>query len=490
MSLLDEETLARVNPFDWLAAFPEVFKDGGFDVVIGNPPYIRIQALKEWAPTEVEFYKRHYISASQGNYDIYVVFLEKGIALLRKDGKLGFILPHKFFNAEYGESLRGLISNKKLLSKIVHFGDNQVFKNATTYTCLIFLNLACEDYLFFEKVNDIHDWRNNGLAEKGKIPATFFSSHQWNFPIGDEGNLFEKLNRIPKKFENVALRIFQGIKTSADKIYIVDEIEREEERVKIYSYQTDKEFWLESDLLHPLVKSGDIKRYRINKSKRLLLFPYLIQIGGKYSLISESILENDYPLIWEYLKTNKTYLENRENGKIKGKGWYGYIYPKNFDVIIKSKIITPDIAYHSSFALDETGELYFTGGTAGGYGILISPEYPREYMLGLLNSKLLEWFLHKIATSMRGGWFSYEARFIRNLPIKIIESSKSKESSIQDKVISLVKKIVNLNKKSPNTPQEKEALKREIEITTSQIDQLVYEIYGLTEEEIRIVEGN
>ena len=109
-------------------AFPKVFKDGGFDVVIGNPPYIRIQALKEWAQKEVEFYKQRYIAASKGNYDIYVVFVEKGLTLLNPHGRLGFILPHKFFNAQYGAPLRGLLTEGKHLLGVVNFGDEQVFE--------------------------------------------------------------------------------------------------------------------------------------------------------------------------------------------------------------------------------------------------------------------------------------------------------------------------------------------------------------------------
>ena len=129
LSLLDDEEKYRVNCFDWRAEFPEVFNPpqsplirgeekapsltregggrvGGFDAVIGNPPYIRIQALKEWAPQEVEFYKKRYVSACKGNYDIYVIFVEKGLQLLGNNGRLGYILPHKFFNAQYGEPLR------------------------------------------------------------------------------------------------------------------------------------------------------------------------------------------------------------------------------------------------------------------------------------------------------------------------------------------------------------------------------------------------
>ena len=122
--MFGEEERLRINVFDWEKEFPRILggADPGFDAVIGNPPYIRIQALKEWAPLEVEFYKKRYASAGKGNYDIYVVFVEKGLSLLNGKGRLGYILPHKFFNAQYGEPLRGLISKGK------HLGGSRPFR--------------------------------------------------------------------------------------------------------------------------------------------------------------------------------------------------------------------------------------------------------------------------------------------------------------------------------------------------------------------------
>ena len=120
--------------------------------MIGNPPYIRIQTMKEWAPLEVEFYKTAFAAAGKGNYDIYVVFVEKGLSLLNAKGRLGFILPHKFFNAQYGEPLRALLAKGKHLAEIVHFGDAQVFAGATTYTCLLFLDKAVPASCRFTKV--------------------------------------------------------------------------------------------------------------------------------------------------------------------------------------------------------------------------------------------------------------------------------------------------------------------------------------------------
>jgi hypothetical protein len=154
------------------------------------------------------------------------------------------------------------------------------------------------------------------------------------------------------------------------------------------------------------------------------------------------------------------------------------------------KLFTPDIAEHASFSLDETGEVFFTGGVAGGYGILVRPEFSREYILACLNSRLLEWFIRQTATRMQGGYYSFESRFIRHLPIPVIDLSDPSNKSLHDQIVMLVESMLSLNKQlaAANTDHEKTALQRQIDATDRQIDQLVYELYNLSEEEIRIVE--
>jgi hypothetical protein len=133
----------------------------------------------------------------------------------------------------------------------------------------------------------------------------------------------------------------------------------------------------------------------------------------------------------------------------------------------------------------------FTGGAAGGYGILVLPEYSREYVLGLLNSKLLEWYIRQTATQMRGGWYSFESRFIKNLPIRALNSDNPKERAQHERMISLVEQMLTLNKQltAAKIPHEQETLKRQVEATDKQIDKLVYELYGLIDEEVKIIES-
>ena len=151
----------------------------GFDAVVGNPPYIRIQNLKEFAPREVEFYKRRYVAASKGNYDIYVVFVERGLGLLNQSGLLGYILPHKFMNAKYGEPLRGLLSAGRHVVDVVHFGHQQVFANASTYTCLLFLGRTGREEVGTTQVDELLAWRLSGAAQAGLMPADRLTSADW-----------------------------------------------------------------------------------------------------------------------------------------------------------------------------------------------------------------------------------------------------------------------------------------------------------------------
>ena len=174
---------------------------------------------------------------------------------------------------------------------------------------------------------------------------------------------------------------------------------------------------------------------------------------------------------------------------MRGENWYAYVYPKNIELMKQSKILIPDIADRAQFALDENGEFAFTSG----YGVTIksSSHLSPKYVLGLLNSKLLEFFLKKISTPMQNGFFRFFTQFIEKLPVRSINFSNPAEKAQHDKMVSLVETMLELHKRlaSAKTPRDKEMLSRQIESTDGAIDRLVYELYGLTEEEIRIVEG-
>jgi fido (protein-threonine AMPylation protein) len=488
----NDEEMRRVNPFDWKAEFPEIMKAGGFDAVIGNPPYVRIQVMKEWAPLEVEAYKKLFISASKGNYDIYVVFVEKGLGLLNKAGRLGFILPHKFFQAKYGEPVRGLLAKGKHLAEVVHFGDQQVFEGATTYTCLLFLGKGESESCRFKRVEDLSAWRSERQGIEGSISVKNITNAEWNFSVGPGAALFEKLRKMPVKLEEVAGRILQGLVTGADPVFILVDAGQGKYR----SEATGKIHRLEIELMHPLCKgSVNIRRYRVTDITKSILFPYQ-SANGVAELITPKEFSSRYPHAWEYLNENREVLESREGGKWKHDRWYALGRSQNLNEMEQEKILTPSIASSASFALDKDDYFYFVGsggGGGGGYGVTLKDNSPLtyEYLIGLLNSRLLDHWFKQITTPFRGGYYAYNRQYIEQLPIRPINFSDLSDKAKHNKMVSLVERMLDLHKHLTvaNTPSDKTRLQRQIDATDQEIDRLVYGLYGLTEEEIQIVEA-
>jgi hypothetical protein len=494
----DAEELARVNAFDWQREFPDAMKAGGFDCVIGNPPYIRIQTMKEWAPLEVEIYKELYKTAREGNYDIYVVFIEQGLKLLNAKGRLGFICPHKFFNAKYGAPVRGIVADGQHLAHVVHFGDQQVFDGATTYTCLLFLDKSPAKECRFVQVRDLVKWKTpqNGknvvpgeeLVAEGTIPASHIAAAEWNFHVGNGAALFRKLNRIPMKLGDVAARMAQGIRTSANEVYVLDTVAEGHTVLTAHSQQLGREVKLERKAVCGFLQGREIKRYRVLPSGKVVVIPYRAA-GERMRLVAEAEFENTYPRTFKYLWDCRGFLEAREHGRMKGSNWYAYIYPKNLDVMKAPKILVPDIADRASFALDEKGEYAFTSG----YGITLRPttkESPK-YVLGLLNSAVLDFYLKRVSTTMRGGFFRYFTQFIEQLPIRPINFNDPVDKVAHDRMVKLVDSMLALHKQAASAKSEAQRgpIQRQIDATDAEIDRLVYGLYGLTKDEIAIVEA-
>jgi len=490
MDLLEQEEMYRINPFDWEKEFPEIMKTGGFDAVIGNPPYIRIQMMKEWAPLEVELYKEHFTAASKGNYDIYVVFAERGLGLLNKNGRLGFILPHKFFNAQYGQPLRTLLAKGNHLSKVVHFGDKQVFAGATNYTCLLFLDKEGSKQCHFVKVDDLTAWRINGESAEGRIPAKKITSSEWNFVVGKGATLFEKLSGMPMKLGDMA-DIFVGLQTSADDAFIMDLIEETPHTLRLKSKALNTEWTFEKGLLFPLVSGTDVNRYCDLPERQYILFPYKVD-GKSVELIDFDVISKTYPKTAAYLLENKERLEEREKGKGRGAHWYGYIYLKNMTRQSIQKLCVPRLVDKLYGTYDLEGNHFLDNVDVG--GITLKTAYEKQgllYLLGLLNSRLLRWYFPHVSAPFRGGWLSANRQFLSQLPIRTINFSDPTDKARHGRMVKLVEQMLLLHKQLgvAKTPDEKTRIQRQIDATDHQIDRLVYELYGLTEKEIQVVEG-
>ncbi len=479
-SLIDDEKIAGDKAFKWEEQFKDVMKEGGFDVVIGNPPYIRIQEIPE---KEANYLLKN-SSVSTGYIDTYMLFTERAINLLKEGGLFSFIMPSKFMSSNYGEGLRKFILQNCKILKIVDFGDLPVFESATTYPAIyVFKKQKVKGASFYYyKIKDLNS-AIIGEIEKDKgtlIKQESLNEKVWNFGDINEMKILEKLNNINLKLNDVCDKIFQGLITSADEVFILKEKEG-----KLFS-ESKKDFVnLEKNILKKIIKGLEIKKYKEPFSSRFIIFPYK-KIEERYSLIPEEELKEKFPKAYKYLLENKELLKKRtdvKNNKIK---WYAFSRPQNLEEFETQKVLTPFNAFSNSFTLDKEKVWFFTAGVAGGYGLKIKKEYNKEYILGILDSGLIEFFIKKTSTFLRGGYYSYENRFIKNVPIKTLNSEQEKE------IIRLVNKMLSLNKRLNELGDKKTdkvtKLKEEISKTDAEIDELVYKIYGITDKEKKIIE--
>ncbi len=504
LTLLDEETRYRINVFDWEKSFPEAFKQGGFDCVIGNPPYVRIQAMKEWAPVEVEVYKTLYRAAASGNYDIYVVFAEKALKLLNPRGCLGYILPHKFINAQYGRTLREIIAEGHHLRHLVHFGDQQVFSGATTYTCLLFLDKTPIHTCVHRVVPNLSIWRaeqgvdsdaitactvpstrqakeaaalyrirrpkKDGASIVGTTPNSLLSGEPWNFITGKSAGALERLDRIKTKLGDVA-HIFQGLVTGADKVFIVPD-----------------DMKIESSLMRPFLLTGNLHAYTTPQAVARIIFPYTV-VGGKAELMPAAEIERKYPKGWAYLCEQRETLRNRERGKWKHDRWYAFGRSQNLTQMDAEKLIIQVTAQRPTVMLDSTG-LYMTGGGSGPfYGVRPKDAaFPIKYLLALLNSTLFGEIIKAQSTNLRGGYIKFSKQYIETAPV--ISPDEAGPETVA-RLVALVERMLELNRKKAEerNPETLRRLESDIAITDHQIDRLVYQLYALTPDKIAIVEG-
>ena len=426
-SLCDDETIAGNKAFNWNNEFKEVFDNGGFDIVIGNPPYVssQIKNLSEdEKQSEKKYLKENYITAYK-SYDLYVLFIEKGITILKENGILSYINPNKFLNSAYGEKLKEYL-NDYHIQELIDFGDNQIFKDAKNYTCILKISKNQLDTPTFYLKNITNpelallnfNKKQNNEEYSRLIVIPNEQMKKWNLVDENELNI---LNRL-KQFDSLSKfssNIWEGARPGFEKAYIVNENEI-------------SDLNLERILIKPFIKNEDITKYSINtkgefNNPKYIILPYID---------SELVNLDYYPHIKQHLEGFYDELYD-SNGKDNEEFRYSYYHlPKEFNEN-KLMIITPDISKNNSFVLLDSEDIIFPNTM---YSISLYEEF-EEYkyvLLAILNSNLIEWFIKKISPSIRGGYHRYKSTYLEQIPIMPLNKE------VCDKLNHLVIKLINL----------------------------------------------
>ena len=492
------EQMKKINAFDWEMGFPEIFQQGGFDAVIGNPPYIRSKLLEK---NQREYFEESYTSPI-GTYDIYILFIEKGMDLLKAKGLLAFINPNKYFYADYGSNIREILSNHYQINSVLDFNEYQIFKGITTYTTVnIFKKSKPKKSFCYAKVKDkkiqqaeikqhLSNVLPHVLIQHKKVAQKFLGAKSWSFVDEHEAKFKEKIYSKSTALIDYCYKIYQGFVLTPTEVFPVS-IEKELKNIaQIKPIKKDETIYpFERELLVQIIKSSSIHKYSFSQKNYFSVFPYKYLLDNSVELIEPWELKRKYPKALAYLETKSRYLKTREKGKWKNSPhWYEYSRKQNFECQKMEKILVPGLATHARYTL-ASADVFIDQGS---YGIILKPKFKKDelFFLGLLNSKLLDYFLKSSSGTLSGGYYSYQTKYLSNLPIINYDLNNSSQKPSYLELTTLVKKIIQLTQLLQTTTLEtqQQQIQRTIDHTEKKIDELVYGLYGLSEEEIKTVE--
>ena len=392
-----------------------------FDVVVGNPPYVKFQDLDE---NVRDYLLNNWETTKLGTYNLYFAFFELGLKVLKENGKLGYITPNNYFTSLSGEYLRAFFQSKKCVYKIIDFSCTKVF-DVQTYTAITFLNKKYNEGIEYDKI------------EEGEKTATFLknikttvnlysdlSIKKWRLLCDEERKNIYAIENSGDTL-NSLFNICVGIATLKDDAYTF--IPLKEKNGLYYVIENGVEYTIEIKATRPLVKISEMKCQKdIENNQKRIIFPYRIGKDNKPLLIDETEFEKKFPKCYEYLLTKKNILENRGKGNHVYKPFYAYGRTQTLNKK-GVKILTPTFSQYPRFLIDNHSEGLFTNG----YGIYpdkqrnaslfslnpIAQEENFDVVQKILNSSIMDYYVKKTSVSIEGGYPCYQKNFIERFTI-------------------------------------------------------------------------
>jgi hypothetical protein len=484
--------IRKVNPFDWAAEFPAEMGRGGFDIIVGNPPYIRIQNMTGYSPEEAAFYQRPaspYTTARQDNFDKYTLFFERALTLLPPAGRLGFITPHKFMTIQAGRTLRRLLTGGQLVEEVVHFGVKQVFgRAANNYTCILVLDRGGNATVRVEQIASLEAWRYGEQGSITEFPAATLGEEPWQFADAETRALFARVRAAcPNRLDGVA-EIFVGVQTSADNIYIFQSVAETADTVSLY--WNDYDWPIERSILRPCLHDVQLFAYARPKPNAWMIFPYELGVVGtrtKARLIQPADMAARFPGCLAYLEARRAELEARHvSGGVAAEcHFYQFGRSQSLVKFDSAKIILPALSVEPRYAYDDAN-IVVTGGGNGPYYLMrprAGAAVSNKYLLAVLNHPLSEAFVRTNTSPFRGGYYAHGKQFIKDLPIPLPSTEQRLE--IDELVTQTTAALAEVW--AARTPHEKTLAERRVVDLRARIEASVSRLFGLSAADLEVV---
>lgn len=455
------------------ARFPEVANRGGFDCVLINPPYVKLQRLREESPGLAEALVKArrddgsplYRSTQKGGFDLYLPFIERGLSMLREHGRMGLIAPSLWRTNAYGAALRRLVHEARALDRWVDFGGHQAFKGALTYTALQLFTRAPNEALRFAL-------RPDGALDAPTWEAIPYASlrpdQPWRLLPQRERAMVERLQRDCPRLDDpsVTTCIFQGLITGADPVYHL----RRRSDGRYQAAGAPEPLALEEAILRPLVSGPDARRYGSPDPTLWLLFPYCV--ASKPRLWTPDEMAERFPKAWAWLRRHEGALRGRDGGALNDDAWYRFSRTQNLDRQALPKLGVAETAPGLRVFADPEGRLYLNNVRVN--GILTADADALWFVLGALNGPVANFVFRRTARPHEGGYFAANKQFIAPLPMP--NATPAQRAAVGERARAL--------------HEHHRASSDAASALEERLNDLLFALYGLSAEERALVQGD
>ena len=432
-----------LGAFEWRLEFPEVLDDEGnfigFDCIIGNPPYIQLQSIEH----DADILERMEYETYARTGDIYCLFYEQGMNVLKENGCLCYITSNKWMRAGYGENLRNYFATKTNPTLLVDFAGVKIFDAATVEANILLTNKEANKYstlaCIFSDTNGLS--KLSDFIQQWHIECAFRSSDSWVILSPIEQSIKRKIEAVGTPLKNWNININYGIKTGYNDAFIINTEKREE---ILRNCRTEDERQRTAELIRPILRGRDIKRYGYNWDNL-----WLINTHNGIKGVKPRININEYSAVKAYLDQHWDKISKRAD---KGDTPYNLRNCAYMEDFYKPKIVWGNLNLSAAYSIAADG-------------IFVNAPCPMivpasKYLLAILNSKVADYYIRQLGVTRNGGYFEYKPMFVENLPVP---------NNIDCKTIEYLEACVNSKDESS-------------------IDKLVYNLYKLTDDEIRYIE--
>jgi len=490
LGIEEERVIEETMPFDWRSkttGFGEIIEKGGFDAVVGNPPYIEVKRYKEWMPAQYKYLKNggHYETTRQGKTDIAMPFMEQGLKLLKKNGRLGFIIQNRFFKTDYGEIVRDWLRRKRAIAEIEDFRDLQVFEGRTTYTAILALQKD-SPAIYYRAYATIDDAMANAPCVNTTLKWSDVDSNVWSFDQPDLLEVYQDLaNRHGAIGQRNRLQISVGLQTLYGKLYQFEPV-KVRPRTVMGRNGNGHEVSLEKAALRPLCRNRGFYPFRKNNADAWVIFPYDVS-EAQASEIGWKEFKQRYPKTADYLEEHKREIMKAVEVEKGANRWHLYTRPQNLAIQANPKVLFPMTIEDTMAVVDHVGDIYQDNVNVNSISFEGASKDQLNAIAAVFNSTLFNALARLKAGLNDSGWRKFNRQYAELVPFPaaIIEDEEVVQalSSLAEKISSLQGRAIKAATEGART-----GYRATIESLWEKLDEKVESVYGLKKDQKIVVD--